>query len=155
MKKIISIFLLLTFAITGCASNKTETDKTLDEIWASYEKSVSSDERADAIKLDKITLESVYGITYSEVVEYVAYIPGTTSVADEAIIVKVIKGRKELVRAKYIERQRALEAIWTLYGDEEQLEYVKNYQIIDRGDYILFTIGPNSDKIIKAFESAF
>lgn len=158
MKKIIALVIALllglVFMLNSCENTNIVASMSVEDMWAKYEKSLSADERAQTQKLDKVTLNDIYGLSNIELSEYVAYIPATTDNSYEAIIVQVLSGQREYTISKMLERQEHLEKAWENIS-EEQLEYIQNYTLVQRGNYILFTIGPNSKDIVKVFESAF
>lgn len=158
MKKIftLAISAVLALSLTACGSSSEELKdgKTLADVWATYEASVPQDERAMTEKLQDDMLEIVYGLTTEDVLEHEIHITMIMTQADEALLVKVSPDKAEYVKEKILERQASVEANWATYLPDQH-EAVQNYTLMEKGDYILFSIGANTDKIVEAFEGSF
>lgn len=72
--------------------------------------------------------------------------------ASEIFIAKVKPGKMEEVKKAILARQAALDNLWKHYL-QDQYELVKNYKLVEKGDYIMFAVCENADKAVTAFEA--
>lgn len=146
------IIMYISICFLGCNTNRTNNKSvSINEIDEKIKQAVdiSNLKNADGGKLQKL-----YGISPSEIDEFILYIASTNIEADELAIFKV-KAEKDVnsIKDKIQERvQIQLED----FKDYLPIEYdlVENYIIKSNGKYILFVVSDKADSILKEFNEA-
>lgn len=96
-----------------------------------------------------------YALDPSLVSEYVIYHAMINVRSDELAIFKV-KDKKDIekIKAGILKRQEMLNNIWKQYLPDQH-EKVKNYIIIEKDNYIMYSISDNQEKAKEIFNSFF
>lgn len=102
--------------------------------------------------MDDATLSALYGISASDLEEYVCMMPLMGVHSTEFFIAKVKDGKMSAVKAGIAKRQADLDAQWSQYLPE-QYELVKNYKLVTNGNYVLFAISEYADNAVSIFNS--
>ncbi len=105
-------------------------------------------------KMDGETMKTAYDMDFSNFDEYYGRIPRTNVHASSVIGVKIKDGKKAEARAELMKYQAAMEKNFEKYLPE-QYDIVKDYRIIEKGDYMVLVIADNADDIETAFGDAF
>ena len=124
---------------------------TVADLWSAV--SGAMGEIPSLVDLDADTLSSLYSISSSDLDSYVAKMPMMNVKATEIFIAKAADGKMSTVKAAVLERQKALDEQWKHYLPD-QYELVKNYQLVESGDYLLFVVGDNAAAAADAFRAA-
>lgn len=103
--------------------------------------------------LDDDLLSSLYYLDAGLLDGYIAKIPMMNVHATEFFIAKVKEGNMDAVKEAVGKRQADMEAQWSQYLPE-QLELVKNYKLVESGDYLLFCVCDDPEAAVAAFEGA-
>ena len=119
---------------------------SVSDIWAD----ISELDLPAFTDLDDETLTALYGISPSDLEEYVGKIPMMNVQAAEFFLAKVKSGKLDAVKAGLNKRQADLVKEWESYLPE-QLELVKGYKLVANGDFVLFAIGGEADKAVEIF----
>lgn len=104
--------------------------------------------------MDEETMKTAYDMDFSNFDEYYGRIPKANVHATSIIGVKVKNGKKEEARAELMKYQAAMEQNFERYLPD-QYDLVKDYRIIENGDYMVLVIADNADDIETAFGDAF
>ena len=104
--------------------------------------------------IDEETMKTAYDMDFSHFDEYYGRIPKANVHATSVIGVKVKNGKKEEARAELMKYQAAMEKNFERYLPD-QYDLVKDYRIIEKGDYMLLVIADNADDVEKAFTDVF
>lgn len=102
--------------------------------------------------LDDELLSDFYGVDPADLVEYICKIPFMNTQATEFFIAQVQPGKLDTVKSALESRQAALAEQWSQYLPD-QLELVKNYQLVTNGDYILFVIADGAGDMVSDFNA--
>jgi len=121
----------------------------VQEIWADIAALSDPPEMAD---VDGELLSALYGIDEADLEDYICKMPLMNVHATEFFIAKVKDGRMDAVKAGIQSRQAALLEQWSMYLPD-QLELVENYQLVTRGNYVLFAVSEDADSAAAAFNS--
>lgn len=104
--------------------------------------------------MDEQTMKTAYDMDFSYFDEYYGRIPLKNTHATSVIGVKVKDGKKAEARAELMKYQAAMEKNFERYLPD-QYDLVKDYRIIENGDYMVLVIADNADDIETAFGEAF
>ena len=106
------------------------------------------------VNMDITMFKDTYGITTNHLSSYVVSTPMMNVHATEIAVFEVVdeNGRKA-VKEGIEKRVEALKAQWGNYLPE-QYELVKNYKVVDNGNFVLFVISEQADVIINKFKTA-
>ena len=102
--------------------------------------------------MDDATLSAMYGISASDLKEYVCMMPLMGVHATEFFIAEVKDGKMDTVKAGIAKRQADLDAQWAQYLPE-QYELVQNYKLVTNGNYVLFAVSEYAGDAIDIFNS--
>ena len=102
--------------------------------------------------MDDATLSAMYGISASDLEEYICMMPLMGVHSTEFFIAKVKDGKMDTVKAGIAKRQADLDAQWAQYLPE-QYELVKNYKLVTNGNYVLFAVSEHADQAVSIFNS--
>lgn len=157
MKKIIvivmAIFMLMA-GITGCASKSSDkntasisTSEISDEIKKAAD--ISDMKTADASKLRKL-----YGINSDELDNFVLYTAPTNIRADEIAILKVkesgnVDSIKDKISKRIDDKSQSFKNYLPL-----QYSLIEKHVLKSKGNFIIFVVSKDSDKIEDAFDKA-
>lgn len=130
-------------------SGVTDVAGFADAVAAGY-----SNDLPSMMDLDDQTLQDLYGIDPALLDEYVARIPMMNVHATELFAAKVKSGEMESVVNGIESRVAALEDIWSQYLPD-QYELVRNYKLVQEGDYVLFVVSAHAEEIAQGFSTAF
>lgn len=129
------------------------------------EKVIPVKEIADKIKeeiklgmmgtMDEDRAKEFYALDPGLVSEYVIYHAMINVRSDELAIFK-IKDKKDIdkIKAGILKRQEMLNNIWKQYLPDQH-EKVKNYVIVEKDNYIMYSISDNQEKAKEIFNSFF
>lgn len=119
-----------------------------------YDTLVEGLELAPSGELDNTMLSDMYQLDVQLVDSYYVAIPMMNVHADELAIFEVSNDEsKQAVKDAIAFRQESLIKTWESYLPE-QLEAVQNSTIVEKENYILYTIGSNSDEIVERFNNS-
>lgn len=158
MKKLISTLLLgiMLFTLVGCGSSAAEKDdkKLSVSIEEAVTKSTEGMEMGMAMPSGESILKDIYQLSPSDVEEYVINIPMMNVKASEVAIIKAKSGKLDTVKKAVEARKASLEDQWKTYLPD-QYELVKKGRIVTVGDYLLFIICEDSQKVENNFKALF
>lgn len=129
------------------ADNNSATDLSAEDVWNAVS---AGRELPDFMDLDDGLLSDLYGIDAADLDSYVAKVPMINVKATEFFIAKVKSGKMDAVKDGIAKRQADLDEQWSMYLPE-QLELVRNYKLVESGDYVMFAVTEDADDIVKAF----
>lgn len=104
--------------------------------------------------IDENAMKTSYNMDFSNFDEYYGRIPRANTHATSVIGVKVKNGKKADTRAELMKYQAAMEKNFERYLPD-QYDMVKDYRIIENGDYMILVIAENADDVETAFGKAF
>ncbi len=122
---------------------------SISDIWSDIEASLG-DSLPDLDALDADTLTALYPLSTSDLVEYGYYGSLIGVQASEFFIAKVQSGKMETVKTAILSRQADLDAQWRQYLPE-QYELVKNYKLVENGDYVFFGVAEKVSDAVDIF----
>lgn len=119
-----------------------------------YDTLVEGLELAPSGELDDTMLNDLYQLDVQLVDSYYIATPMMNVHADELAIFEVSNDEsKQAVKDAIAFRQDSLIKTWENYLPE-QLEAVQNSITVEKDNYILYTIGSNSDEIVERFNNS-
>lgn len=135
----------------GSSQPQPDDDKSfsISDIWSDIEASLG-DSLPDLDALDADTLTALYPLSTSDLVEYGYYGSLIGVQASEFFIAKVQSGKMETVKTAILSRQADLDAQWRQYLPE-QYELVKNYKLVENGDYVFFGVAEKVSDAVDIF----
>ncbi len=135
----------------GDSESKPEEggDFTIADIWADIQ-AVGGDLVASLGALDDDTLTTLYPLSTGDLDEYGYYGSLMNVQATEFFIAKVKSGKMDAVKAAVLSRQADLDAQWKQYLPD-QYELVKNYKLVQNGDYLFFGIAEKVSAAVDVF----
>lgn len=132
------------------AKPETKTPNVTD-VAASVEKAMHLE--AEMMTFSASDLSDLYGLDSTSVEGFVGKTPMMSVQASEYLVVKAVSGQAETVKKGMLKRQADLDTTWKQYL-AEQYELVKNYKLVESGDYLLFAVGDNASAAVEAFNKA-
>lgn len=132
------------------AKPETKTPNVTD-VAASVEKAMHLE--AEMMTFSASDLSDLYGLDSTSVEGFVGKTPMMSVQASEYLVVKAVSGQAETVKKGMLKRQADLDTTWKQYLPE-QYELVKNYKLVESGDYLLFAVGDNASAAVEAFNKA-
>lgn len=160
MKKTLSVLVLaivLGVMLVACSTSNggnemVEPDLTTDEM---FEKMVAEIEQPAFMELEAEQINEFYGIDTEKLEEYTVRIPMMNVHTNEIAIFKV-KDEVDVAEVEDMakERAKAVQKQFETYL-QDQYENAKNYQLVTKGNYVLFVISEDADKLTDVFESFF
>lgn len=133
-------------------STKPETKTpSVTDVAASVEKAMNLE--AEMMTFSASDLSDLYGLDSTSVEGFVGKTPMMSVQASEYLVVKAVSGQAETVKKGMLKRQADLDTTWKQYLPE-QYELVKNYKLVESGDYLLFAVGDNASAAVEAFNKA-
>ena len=139
MKKII-IFLISAIFITGCSNKALNYDAIFNNL---------KDEYKDFVKVDKDTLEVVYGIDTSLFDSYIVVISEDV-VTSKMYAIFEVKNDDGKYEAEYFMDSYKESWLNGYFPEEEKL--VKNYKKEEYGNYIIYVVNEDTENIIKTIK---
>ena len=136
MKKIILVLISILF-LTGCNDKKLDYDKIYNSL---------KDEYKDFVKLDKETIEGVYGVDTTLFDSYIVVI-SNDKVDSRMYAIFETKTEEGKYEAEYF-MDTYQDSWFTGYFPEEE-KLVKNYKKEEYGNYIIYVVNEDTSKIIK------
>ena len=158
MKKLQTILIgmliggLLMAGCSGGNSKPVEPELTanemVDEMLAKVEQPAMMELPADQVK-------DIYHIDPETFEEYAIRIPMMNVKTNEVAVMKV-KNSDDVPKVEEAVKQRA-EDVQKQFESylPDQYEIAKNYQVVTKGDYVLFVISDQADELVNVFESFF
>lgn len=156
MKKITIIALCAVLALTTLAAcgkkDEVVADVPTADVLADIKEALGEDMPMMG-EVDAATLETLYGIKASDVAEFSGMMAMINVRADEIVVFKAKDGKTDDIKAAIEKRKADLDALWSQYLPDVY-EQVKNAQIVEKGDYVLFVVLPDAQKAVDAFNTA-
>ncbi len=103
---------------------------------------------------DDSILSDTYGIDPSLLDEYAGKFPLMNVTATEFFAAKVKSGNMDAVVEAIENRVSSLEQTWATYLPE-QYELVKQYELVQEGDYVFFAVSDHAAEMAENFKAAF
>lgn len=126
-----------------------EKSFSISDIWSDIKTSLG-DSLPDLDALDADTLTALYPLSTADLAEYGYYGSLIGVQASEFFIAKVQSGKMETVKTAILSRQADLDAQWRQYLPE-QYELVKNYKLVQNGDYVFFGVAEKVSDAVDIF----
>ena len=104
--------------------------------------------------LSEEDMATAYDMDFSNIEAYYGRVPQTNVHASSIIAVKAKPGKAEQAKAELMKYEAAVEKSFEKYLPE-QYDMVKDYRIVESGDYLALIIADNADDVESAFEEAF
>lgn len=131
----------------------TTGTKSIADFWQSIVDEYPN-ELPGTMELTDEDLQTVYGIDASKLEEYTAQLPLMNVHATEFFIAKVKDGEMDAVKEGIASRLENVEQTWSQYLPD-QYELVKNHQLVEEGNYILFVISDKAEAIADSFRATY
>ena len=136
MKKIF-IVLIGVMLLTGCSDKKLNYDNVYNNL---------KDEYKDFIKLDKDTIEGVYGV---DTTQFDSYIVVTSDDKVDSRMYAIFETKTEEGRYEADYFMDIYQDTWLTGYFPEQEKLVKKYKKEEFGNYIIYVVNEDTSKIIK------
>lgn len=104
--------------------------------------------------MDEENMKTAYEMDFSNFEEFYGRIPKANVHATSVIGVKAKPGKKEQAKAELMKYEAAMEHNFERYLPE-QYDMVKDYRIVEDGDYLILVIAENADDIEKELGKVF
>ena len=143
---------VLICGAAGCFSQRQTPDPTVEEINTKIGQAVNlSQLKAE----DSSKLQKLYGINAGELEGFVLYTAPSNIKAEELAVMKVKDPEKiSNIQAKIKKRIASKAASFKDYIPEEHY-LIEKHVLETHGNYVLFTVSADADKIRAAFEESF
>lgn len=127
----------------------TPADKSdaVQDVWDSIAGEIELPSFED---MDGEILSALYGIDSANLVRYIGKVPLMNVQATEIFIAQVKDGSMDAVKAGIAKRQADLLDQWSTYLPE-QLKLVENYKLVTNGNYVLFAISHEAERMVEIF----
>lgn len=160
MKKL-QLFLMATIIggllLAGCSNGTSEPEPVEPEVTANemVEEMLAEVEQPMLMELPADQVLAIYNIDPQKLEDYAIRIPIMNVKTNEIAILKV-KNTADIPEVEEAVKQRAenVKKTFETYLPD-QYENAKNYQLITRGNYVLFVISEDADKLIKVYDRFF
>jgi hypothetical protein len=126
---------------------------SVEEIWGAIETELG-DTLPNSMELDAETMLATTGVDPDRCLQYLYKFPTMNVNATEFFIGECKEGEVEAVKEQLLARQKALVDVWERYLPE-QYELVKNYKLVEHGNYLFFCVAEKSDEAVAIFDSFF
>ncbi|MEO4051875.1 DUF4358 domain-containing protein [Solibacillus sp. CAU 1738] len=164
MKKMMVIMLTMVLAmvVSACSNdNASTTDDKTTTIEASHsakemtEQMVTEVEQPALMELTEKDLLNLYGLDATKLEDFSVRIPMMNVKTNEIAIFKV-KDAKDVAEVEAAVKQRA-ENVAKQFEHylPDQYENAKNHKIVTKGNYVLFVISDQADKLITVYDRFF
>lgn len=157
---LVSLFCALLFF--GCNQKKdvpggtNSTALEPDKIWAAIEEQIGKPGEAFPVfgdPQDNELFKNMYGISADYFDLFVWKVPLMNTTATEILIGKVKEGKMEEVKQAIEKRRNDLDDQWSRYLPA-QYDLVKQAQVVENGNYILFAVSEHVNRIQTIFNES-
>lgn len=160
MKKL-QLFLMATILggllLAGCSKGTSEPELVEPKVTANemIEEMLAEVEQPMLMELPADQVLAIYNIDPEKLEDYAIRIPMMNIKTNEIAILKV-KDTADIPEVEEAVKQRAenVKKTFETYLPD-QYENAKNYQLITKGNYVLFVISEDADKLIKVYDRFF
>ena len=158
MKKLQMLFLAIIIGallLAGCSGGKSDqaepgvtANEMVDEMLTQVEQPAMMELTTDQVK-------EIYNIDPEMLEEYAIRIPMMNVKTNEIAILKV-KNEADVPKVEEALKQRAenVQKQFETYLPD-QYENAKNYQLVTKGNYVLFVISEQADELISVYDTFF
>lgn len=158
MKKLQIFFMAIIVGgllLTGCSkdsSNLVEPELSTNEM---VDKMLEKVEQPMLMELPADQVKALYHLDPEKLEEYSIRIPMMNVKTNEVAILKV-KNADDVPEVEEAVKQRAedVKKQFETYLPD-QYENAKNYQLVTKGNYVLFVISEDADELVKVYDSFF
>lgn len=158
MKKLQIFFMAIIVGgllLTGCSkdsSNQVEPELSTNEM---MDKMLEKVEQPMLMELPQNQVKALYHLDPEKLEEYSIRIPMMNVKTNEVAILKV-KNADDVPEVEEAVKQRAedVKKQFETYLPD-QYENAKNYQLVTKGNYVLFVISEEADELVKVYDSFF
>lgn len=157
-KIIILLAVVSAFAmiLTGCGKKEDAEDvkdKDIDvkEIWDKIESEIGTETFPAFVEGSSDDIKMYYDINPDDLNSYVLKSPMMVVKSTEIFIAHIKDGKMNEVKSGIEKRVKALEEIWENYL-QDQYELVKNHKIETSGNYVIFVVSEEAEKIVNIFK---
>lgn len=158
MKKLQMIFMITIIGgllLAGCSQGAPDavepeltTTQMVDEMLSKVEQPMMMEVTGDQVK-------DIYNIDLEDLEDYAIRIPMMNIKTNEIAILKVKDSSKvSAVEEAVKQRAESVQKQFETYLPD-QYENAKNYNLVTKGNYILFVISEQSDELIEIYDSFF
>lgn len=160
MKKVILLVLASMIFLTGCGTKKEDNKKMVIDLSKATENVLAiKDSNGDNIfsAMGEITKDMLkeerFGINPDNIEEMTFQEPMINIRASEFAIVKPVAGKEDIVKKEMDAYFKKVEDRWSTYLPD-QLELVKNRLVTKVGDYLVYVVSEDNDKVLEAIKAA-
>lgn len=158
MKKnvpVIIILLIIFLLLSGCSKEGEPAAEEISAalIWEEISNAFPENFFPVFMETDSAALEKYYTISEEDTADYTGQISMMNVSAAEILIVKPAKGKADEIIAGIEARQLQLDEQWS-EGNTAQYKLVQDYRLIENGEWILFVVSKDADKIVETFTAA-
>lgn len=158
IKKLLAGVLLSVFTFTllaGCGSsgtgNAADKEASIPEVWTAISDKIGADNLSATMELTADNLKDLYSIDSADLKQFAAYMPMMNVKAEEFFLAEAADGKADAIVSAIESRQKMLDEQWAQYLPD-QYELVKNYKLVQNGNYILFAVSENADTAVTVFD---
>lgn len=158
MKKMMVLMLMVVLAMVVSACSDKENTTTIEASKSAKEmvdQMVTEVEQPALMELSEEELQNLYNIDPAKLEEYSVRIPMMNVKTNEIAVLKV-KDAADIAEVEAAIKTRAENVIQSFeHYLPDQYEIAKNYQIVVKGNYVLFVISDRADDLIKVYDNFF
>ena len=158
MKKIMVFMLTVVLAMVVSACSDKENTTTIEASKSAKEmvdQMVTEVEQPALMELSEEELQNLYNIDPAKLEEYSVRIPMMNVKTNEIAVLKV-KDAADVADVEAAIKTRAENVMQSFEQYlPDQYEIAKNYQIVVKGNYVLFVISDRADDLIKVYDNFF
>lgn len=158
-KLIAALFIVagMISALSGCGGGEEKLpdlpDISAQEVWQAIEGNIDIDKMPAFMDLKASDAEQYYGLSEKELEDFVIKFPMMNTSATEIFIAKISSGNAKAVRSGIEKRLVDLESTWSSYLPD-QYALVQDNIIVEKGNWILFSVSEQNSGIEEAFNNA-
>ena len=154
MKKrffVITAIIFTLCVLAGCGVGEAEI--TAASVWEVVEAAVPVETLPVMMNIDAAALKAYYGLGDDEVRDFAGKMSLLNVSATEILVARAQRNKGEALLQAVLARSAAIEERFA--DDEAQLALVRDYRIVQRGDWLLFVISESAGEIADAFDAYF
>ena len=155
--KLMALFLGCILILSGCASSSTKNSTSVKNISAKdiAAKIKSSLNLTEMTQIDDKKLKKLYGISTDEIDSYCIFVSMSNIKADEIAVIKVKSSSDAESIKEKIQKRNDAEALSFKDYLPEQYTLIQNHILKSNGNYILYAVSKDTEKIENTFDSFF
>jgi succinylglutamate desuccinylase len=151
-RRIVAVCLAVSLLLAGTGCSGADKTMDMDGFCSKVFETVKYDD--ELVRASDRTAQQLYDLSFDGLEEYEIYVSGTLATANELTVMKLANADAVAAARKSIESRISDQTSNYENYRPDELFRIKNAIIVEKGNYILFSVSEDNETVKKLFEDS-